>query len=318
MLWFTRRLLGLKKYVPLDVPQEYPLLTSSVFWDFTFGSFRAVFYYFAVTAICGLSRLVDEMGEALVASLQEAERTEGVEKDDLKVQVDASYDEVYRLSTLVMHGIFKNREEEIQQELDKFRSDATTPVPNRAEDEEYSDYSEYSGDEASGVPGGQDSVDPEELEEGEEFEESVEEVTTQSSRKKQPFVFRMFNRYVTEHNIPTPRIFWLKLKKNNLLFVYELIYFINHNLLDILRLINIGMMTVACAPHSPPLTRRRYGQLRLAAEHHSHHSADLQPQVVHGGAVHRRDPVHPALPRVRTVHLPRQGGAGAVLPPGLH
>ena len=95
---------------------------------------------------------------------------------------------------------------------------------------------------------------PEEPEEPKEFkepEESVEEVTAQSGHKKQPFVFRMFNRYVTEHNIPTPRVFWLKLKKNNLLFVYELIYFINHNLLDILRLINIGMMTIACVRASP-------------------------------------------------------------------
>lgn len=239
--------------MPLDVPQEYPQLSSSVFWDFTFGSFRAVFYYFAVTAICGLSRLVDEMGEALVANLQEAERTEGVEKDDLKVQVDASYDEVYRLSTLVMHGIFKNREEEIQRELDKCHSDATTPKPvAAAEDSEYSEYSEDS--EYSDAEAGDKPREPEEPEEPKEFkepEESVEEVTAQSGHKKQPFVFRMFNRYVTEHNIPTPRVFWLKLKKNNLLFVYELIYFINHNLLDILRLINIGMMTIACVRASP-------------------------------------------------------------------
>lgn len=146
----------------------------------------------------------------------------------------------------------------------------------------------------------------------------MEEVTAQSGHKKQPFVFRMFNRYVTEHNIPTPRVFWLKLKKNNLLFVYELIYFINHNLLDILRLINIGRMNHCLCARLPHLTPRRYGQLRLAVEHHPHHPADLQPQVVHRGARHRGDPLRPPLPRVRALHLPRQRGAGAVLPPGLH
>ena len=59
----TRRLLGLKKYVPSEVPTFYPAIQSEVFWQFTGRSFRAVFYYFCLTAICGLSRLVDEMEE---------------------------------------------------------------------------------------------------------------------------------------------------------------------------------------------------------------------------------------------------------------
>lgn len=229
----TRRLLGLKKYVPSEVPTFYPAIQSEVFWQFTGRSFRAVFYYFCVTAICGLSRLVDEMGEEVVAGLQEAERNEAVAEDNLKVQMDSCYDEVYRLSTLVMHGIYKQREEEIQRELEELHKDES-PV-EREVSEERDEYSEEYSDGAA-------SYSDEELGES---ETPVEERPMRQSQK-QSFLLRMFNRYVEAHDIPTAHIFWLKLRKNNLLFVYELIRFVNHNLLDILRLVNIGMMTIAC------------------------------------------------------------------------
>ena len=76
--------------------------------------------------------------------------------------------------------------------------------------------------------------------------EGLEVLSAESVGVPQSFLLRMFNRYVEAHDIPTAHIFWLKLRKNNMLFVYELIRFVNHNLLDILRLVNIGMMTIAC------------------------------------------------------------------------
>ena len=63
---------------------------------------------------------------------------------------------------------------------------------------------------------------------------------------KQPFVFRIFKSYVENHKIPTPHILWLRIKKNLLLLHAQLIQFIDAHLLDIIRLINIGMMTIAC------------------------------------------------------------------------
>ena len=233
----TRRLLGLKKYVPSEVPALYPSIQSDVFWQFTGRSFRAVFYYFCVTAICGLSRLVDEMGEEVVAGLQEAERNEAVEEDTLKVQMDSCYDEVYRLSTLVMHGIYKQREEEIQHELEELHKDES-PVENESSDEERGDA--YSEEYSEGVLSYSDE------EQGESKTEQPVRKPSQNPSQNRAFLLRLFNRYVEAHDIPTPHIFWLKLRKNNLLFVYELIHFVNHNLLDILRLINIGMMTIAC------------------------------------------------------------------------
>ena len=74
------------------------------------------------------------------------------------------------------------------------------------------------------------------------------EVKNRGARRhsKEPFIFRVFKVYVERHNVPTPHIFWLRLKKNILLFHAQFVSFINNHLLDILRLVNIGMMTVAC------------------------------------------------------------------------
>lgn len=225
----------MKKYVPRNLPETYPTIGSRAYLDFTIGCFRAIFYYFLVVAICAANHSVDKAGKRTVERLRaieekenEREKTEEEKTLDThcRVRVDASYDEVYRLSTFIMHQQYISYTVAIEEAINACDM---TPVPN--EDDESSE--EESSEDAT-ESDQSDTPAPEE----------EKKIVHTSIRNW--WLFRVFQKYIENHNVPTKHIFWLRVKKNWLLFVYELISFCNHNLLDIIRLINIGMMTVAC------------------------------------------------------------------------
>lgn len=191
---------------------------------FTQGCFRAIFYYFMVVAICALSHSVDKVGMRTVDKLHAIEAAEGSSPSEdvaCKVRVDDSYDEVYRLSTVVLRRMYLSRCAAVQEALAEYKEEMAKK-PKTPEEE---------------VP---------ETDSMSDLETPQEEKKTPLKGMKIPWLSRVFTRYSENHEVPTSHIFWLRLKKNWLLFVYEVISFCNHNLLDIIRLVNIGMMTVAC------------------------------------------------------------------------
>lgn len=242
--FFFIRLLGFKRYIQSDltVPTESLSFFSSQYWKFTLGNFRSIFYYVAILAICGLNYIVDKMGVRLVNKLQELE-TKAQEENTLqeehhcRIKEIKDYDEVYRLSTIITRGIYIMRKEGIAAAVKKYEEDKIV-TPSTEEEEKVEEETE-------------EETEVEETEEYSDVEQPSETLPTPAELKpkihvKKPFMLRLFNKYSDKHDIPTTHIFWLHVKKNLYLFLYELIAFFNHNLLDVIRLINIGMMTLAC------------------------------------------------------------------------
>lgn len=226
---------GFRRYIRDDllVPEQTLSFFSKNFWLFTLGNFRSIFYYVAVLAICGINYIVDKMGTRLVIVLEELE--EKVKADNTiqedpscRVQVVADYDEVYRLSTVINRGIYIEREGGIESAIQKYKDDKAAAEESEEESEvEESEVEEETEEEASDVETGE-----------------VEHKPKVHVRK--PFILRLFNTYSEKHDVPTSHIFWLRVKKNLYLFLYDIIAFFNNNLLDIIRLLNLGMMTLAC------------------------------------------------------------------------
>ena len=225
----------MKKYVPRTLPSVYPTFGSRDYLDFTTGCFRAIFYYFLVVAICAANHSVDKAGERTVERLRSIEEKENKrpkteEEKTLeahcRVRVDNSYDEVYRLSTFIMRHQYLQYTQAIEDDISACEM---TPVPIASD--------ESSEEESSEENSESDTLDT---------PTPKEEPKTIHTSIRNWWLFRVFQKYIENHNVPTKHIFWLRVKKNWLLFVYEVISFCNHNLLDIIRLINIGMMTVAC------------------------------------------------------------------------
>ena len=174
--------------------------------------------------------MVEKMGHRLLDKLHSLEPQANDDTRACKVRVEDSFDEVYRLSTIVMRGMYLQRKDEVNSAIEGFNQEK-----QRAEDEEREI---------------QEAIAAEAVDSDEEASpvEGEVEVKNRGARRhsKEPFIFRVFKVYVERHNVPTPHIFWLRLKKNILLFHAQFVSFINNHLLDILRLVNIGMMTVAC------------------------------------------------------------------------
>ena len=241
----------MKKYVPTVLPSEYPSIHSAKSRQYTAGCTRAIIYYFLVVVICALSHSVEKVGVRTVEKLRaiEEEEKERVKTPEecaadkaCHVQVDASYDEVYRLSTFVLHHIYQRYTALIQEAITAFEA-STTPV--NAKEEEEVETMTVTTQEPESVEPQEEEEDVEDIEEGDTDSEDEKEDKMPASIKTW-WLFRVFRKYIENHEVPTRHVFWLRVKKNWVLFLYELIYFCNHNLLDILRLINIGMMTVAC------------------------------------------------------------------------
>ena len=239
---FLCRLLGFKRYIQSDltVPTESLSFFSSQYWKFTLGNFRSIFYYVAILVICGLNYIVDKMGVRLVKTLQELE-TKAQEENTLqeeehcRIKEIKDYDEVYRLSTIITRGIYIMRKEGIAAAVKKYEEDkVVTPSSEEEGKTEEVEESEEETEEYSDVEQPSENLTP-----------TPQELKPKIHVKK-PFLLRLFNNYSDKHEIPTTHIFWLHVKKNLYLFLYELIAFFNHNLLDVIRLINIGMMTLAC------------------------------------------------------------------------
>lgn len=172
------------------------------------------------------------MGTRLVATLKELEAKAKAENTLLdthscRIKEVADYDEVYRISTVVNRGIYIMRERGIAAAIQKYKDDKAAAVESE-DDSVVSDLEEESEEEV-----------PTDTETGE-----VE--MAPKIRVRKPFILRLFNKYSDNHDVPTPHIFWLRVKKNLYLFLYEVLAFVNANLLDIIRLINLGMMTLAC------------------------------------------------------------------------
>ena len=188
------------KYVPTDsYPEEYLSINNPEFWRYAKGVFRAIVYYFLVIVIGACSRMVSKMGTRLVKKLEILESKQEEDRRECKLLVEDRFGEVYRLSTVLMRGMYLRLKDEANESEEEGLKKMETTTTRRA-----------------------------------------------ATATKQPFVFRIFKSYVESHKIPTPHILWLRIKKNLLLLHAQLIQFIDAHLLDIIRLINIGMMTIAC------------------------------------------------------------------------
>lgn len=223
------------KYVPRDsYPEEYLSINNPDFWLYARGVFRAIVYYFLVIVIGACSRMVGKMGVRLVEKLQALESEQEEDKRECKLLVEDRFGEVYRLSTVLMRGMYLRLKDEANESLDAY-----TQEQQRLLDEER----EIQQAIVSGAIDSDEELTPEEEEGLMQMEATPRRAATAT---KQPFVFRIFKSYVENHKIPTPHILWLRIKKNLLLLHAQLIQFIDAHLLDIIRLINIGMMTIAC------------------------------------------------------------------------
>ena len=224
------------KYVPTDsYPEEYLSINNPEFWRYAKGVFRAIVYYFLVIVIGACSRMVSKMGTRLVKKLEILESKQEEDRRECKLLVEDRFGEVYRLSTVLMRGMYLRLKDEANESLDEY-----TQEQQRLLDEEL----EIRQAIVSGAIDSDEELTPEE-------EEGLKKMETTTTRRaatatKQPFMFRIFKSYVESHKIPTPHILWLRIKKNLLLLHAQLIQFIDAHLLDIIRLINIGMMTIAC------------------------------------------------------------------------
>ena len=200
------RITGMKKFVPGQLPTVYPTIGTRAYLDYTMGCFRAIFYYFLVVAICAANHSVDKAGERTVEKLRSIEERENhrpktEEEKTLeahcRVRVDDSYDEVYRLSTFIMRYQYLQYTKAIDEAIGACE---TTPIP--IESDESSE--EESSEENSDV----DSVNT---------PAPKEQPRTLHSPIRNWWLFRVFQKYIEKHDVPTKQIFWLRVKKNWLL-----------------------------------------------------------------------------------------------------
>ena len=223
------------RFITSEFPEVYPSIDTSLLWTFTKEVFRSIVYYFLVIVISALSRMVSEMGTSLMEKLHDLESKEEEDRRSCKVKIEDRYGEVYRLSTIVMRGMYLRLKDQATESLNEY-----TQEQQRLLDEEL----EMQQAIVSGAVDSEEELTPEEEEQLHQMEATPRRAAPVS---KQPFVFRIFESYVESHKIPTPHIMWLRIKKNLLLLHSQLIQFIDDHLLDIIRLINIGMMTIACS-----------------------------------------------------------------------
>ena len=110
------------KYVPKDsYPEEYLSLSNPQFWEYARGVFRAIVYYFLVIVIGACSRMVSKMGTRLVEKLEALESKQEVEdKRECKLLVEDRFGEVYRLSTVLMRGMYLRLKDQAAASLDEY------------------------------------------------------------------------------------------------------------------------------------------------------------------------------------------------------
>ena len=248
----------MKKYVPRDLPAQFPSFGSDTFKSFTSGSFRSLVYYFIVVIICALSHSVSKFGEHLVNEIRAFAKEMDLkeeEKRNLAVSsvsttclvevVEFDKDEVHKLSTYILRAMYLNYRTLIADEEKEFMA-----IPLNEDDENDDSLSDIASDDESIHEVGDHIVDDDANDDDDEFENEKKEG---DKKKKQSarlvrnwWLYPLFESYCKKHSVHTRHSFWLHVKKNSILFIYELINFFNSHMLDIMRLLNIGLMTVAC------------------------------------------------------------------------
>lgn len=263
-------MLGMRKYFKAahaelpNVIATTPGFSDAYYWQYTMRVNRAVVYYGTILVICCVNKLVDYMGDYYLRNIRvlkakwESE-TRGLPLPPSKVKLQTRYDEVFNLSTFVIYMQRIRRAKEIEGEVDEWRKRREREESHEAEQEEDGEFGEGgverqdsdasltvsqsssslasdSEDEAARNAGLLRSTDPVGLNGG----------LALGQKQKKSLLERIAAPYVSKREIPNKHVLVLKIKNNALLFLYELMLFVNENMLGILRLCTIVTMTIAC------------------------------------------------------------------------
>ena len=192
-----------------------------------------------MVSICVLSHIVSNMGEKLVLQINQAIDNNAFNNSnqDCPIEIDSDYDEVYKLSTYILREMYLNYRASI---ADDHKMNVVQEERSTDNQEERQQEDNIQIEESSLIRISLSTIDVSDQ------SPEIDMIKKKDRSLRSWWLYPVFRQYLILHNVSTPRVFWLHTKKNFVLFMYEVIYFFNHNMPVVMRLFNIGLMTVAC------------------------------------------------------------------------